>query len=233
MAVNATDGSIVFKIDGAFRQPRWAGQAGIADGIITLFNTYDNQIYSIGKGPSKTTVTADPKVSAFGDSILIEGTVTDISAGTQADNIALRFANGVPAVSDDSMSQYMKYVYMQFPAPNNATGVPVTLSILDSNGNFRTIGTTTSDAGGAFSFLWQPDIPGACTVYATFLGTNSYWPSSAQTAVGVTEAASSTVTPIQTTTSMVEAYFLPAVAAIILAIVLVGAVLFLTLRKRP
>ena len=46
MAVDASNGSIVFRIDGAFRQPRWAGQAGIADGIITLFNTYDNQVYA-------------------------------------------------------------------------------------------------------------------------------------------------------------------------------------------
>jgi hypothetical protein len=234
MAVNATDGSIVFEIDGAFRQPRWAGQAGIADGIITLFNTYDNQIYSIGKGPTKTTVTADPKVSAFGDSVLIEGTVMDNAAGIQSDNIAARFPTGVAAVSDDSMSAWMKYVYMQFPAPNNATGVPITLSVLDANGNFRTIGQTTSDASGAFHYLWTPDIPGSYTLYASFLGTNAYWPSSAETAIGVTEATQMTTpTSTQAPVSLVETYFLPGIAAVILAIAIVGAILLLALRKRP
>jgi hypothetical protein len=231
MAVNATDGSVVFRIDGAFRQPRWAGQAGIADGIITLFNTYDNQVYSIGKGPSKTTLTASPKVTTFSQSILLEGTVTDISAGTQSDNIAPRFPNGVAAVSDESMNDYMKYVYMQFPAPTNTTGVTVTLSVLDANGNYQTIGTTTTDAKGAFKFLWTPEIPGTATVYASFSGTNSYWPSSAQTAVGVTEQ-EATPTPSTQQPLMVETYFVPAVASIIVAIFIVGAVLALLMIKK-
>lgn len=233
MAVNATDGSIVFRIDGAFRQPRWAGQAGIADGIITLFNTYDNQIYSIGKGPSQTTVTASPKVSQFGDSILIEGTVTDISAGTQANGISLRFPNGVPAVSDESMSQWMKYVYMQFPAPTNATGVEVTFSILDANGNYRTVGTTTTDAGGAYNFLWTPDIPGKATIYATFGGTSSYWPSQAETAVGVTQQ-SATPTPMPTQApSAADLYFLPAIAAVLIAVVICIVLVALLMMKKP
>ena len=70
------------------------------------------------------------------------------------------FPNGVPAVSDASMSSWMEYVYMQKPKPTNATGVPVTLSVIDSNGNYRHIGTTTSDASGMFGFTWTPDISG-------------------------------------------------------------------------
>lgn len=231
IAVNATDGSIVFEIDGAFRGPRWAGHAGIADGKIVLFNTYDNQIYSIGKGPSKISIQASPKVEKFGGSILIEGRVTDIAAGTTESGIAMRFPNGVPAVSDDSMSEYMKYVYMQFPAPTNATGVQVVINVLDANGNYRTVGTTTSDANGDFNFLWTPDIEGTYKVYATFTGTNSYWGSTAETAVGITEQ-EATPTPSTQQPLMVETYFVPAVASIIVAIFIVGAVLALLMIKK-
>ena len=53
----------------------------------------------------------------------------------------------------------MEAVYMQQPMPTNATGVPVTFSVVDSNGNYRQIGTTTSDASGTFAFtFWTPDI---------------------------------------------------------------------------
>ena len=72
MAVNATDGSVVFRIDGAFRGPRWAGHAGIADGVIVVFNTYDNQVYGIGKGPTKATVSASPKVMTVGNTVLVK-----------------------------------------------------------------------------------------------------------------------------------------------------------------
>ena len=39
---------------------------------------------------------------------------------------------------------------MQQPMPNNDTGVPVNLSVLDSNGNFRTIGTTITNGLGDY-----------------------------------------------------------------------------------
>ena len=63
----------------------------------------------------------------------------------------------------------------------NTVGVPVTISVLDSNFNYRTIGTTTSDLYGSFGLTWTPDIPGDFTVIANFAGSNSYWPSSAST----------------------------------------------------
>ena len=112
----------------------------------TIHTTY--RIYAMGKGPSKTTVTAPNLGAAPGQSVLIAGKVTDISPGTTDARIALRFPNGVPAVSDASQSQYMLYVYKQFEMPTNATGVPVTISVVDANGNFREIGTTTSDSSG-------------------------------------------------------------------------------------
>ena len=75
----------------------------------------------------------------------------------------------------------MEYVYQQQPAPANTTGVQVTLSVIDANNNFRTIGTTTSDALGTYAYTWTPDIPGAYAVIASFGGSNSYYGSSAST----------------------------------------------------
>ena len=123
----------------------------IADGYMAYLNLYDKQIYVVGKGPSATTVSASPKVSTYGSSVVIEGTITDISAGTKQNEQAARFPNGVPAVSDASQSAWMEYVYMQKPRPMDTTGVPITLSVVDSNGNYSDIGTTTSDADGFFA----------------------------------------------------------------------------------
>ena len=77
---------------------------------------------------------------------------------------------------------------MQKGRPTNTTGVPVTLSVVDANRNYREIGTTTT-TDGFFSFNWKPDIEGQYTVYASFGGSESYWPSHAVTAFSVDPAA--------------------------------------------
>jgi hypothetical protein len=196
-------------------------------------DTYDQRIYAIGKGPSASSVTASPKVSVYGSSVLIEGMVTDVSPGTKSSDLMMRFSNGVPAVSDDSMSEWMLYVYKQFPRPMNAKGVEVTLDVFDSNGNYRTIGTTTSDASGVFSFVWKPDISGKYTVIATFAGSKSYYPSYAQTAFTVDEAAATPSPMPQVAAPPIDMYILSGVAAIIIAIAIVGVVILLTIKKRP
>jgi len=171
------------------------------------------------------TVTAPEIGVPAGSSAIIRGTVTDQSAG----------AKDTPAMSDESMTEWMKYIYMQFPKPSNATGVPILLSAIDPNGNYIEIGTTTSDASGTFSYRWVPpsDIPGKYTVMASFAGSKSYWPSYAQTAMSVDPATQGTPTPTTQPVSAVETYFAPAVAGIIIAIVLVGAILAILVRKRP
>ena len=205
----------------------------VADGYFVNFNEYDSQVYCIGKGPSKLTVTAPDVGIELGRSIMIRGTVTDIAAGTQQKEQASRFPNGVPAVSDNSMSAWMEYVYMQKSKPTNATGVEVTLDVIDANGNYRNIGTTTSDASGFYSFDWTPDIEGKYTVIATFGGSGSYWPSHAETAF-VVEAAAPTPTaqPIVAQSST-EMYILGIGIALIIAIAIGFAVTILILKKRP
>jgi outer membrane protein assembly factor BamB len=203
----------------------------VADGFFVYLNCYDMQIYCVGKGPSATTVTASPKVSVNGDSVLIEGTVIDTAAGTKQNEPAARFPNGVPAVSDASMSAWMEYVYMQKPRPANATGVEVTLDTIDPNGNWIHIGNATSDTSGTFSYMWTPDVPGKYTVIATFAGSESYWPSYAETAIGVDAAPPAPPAPEPAAPlPPYEMYTIGAAIAIIIAVAIVGLMI---LRKRP
>jgi len=204
----------------------------IADGYLIHLNAYDGKVYCIGRGPSATTVTAPDVGISFGSSVIIRGTVTDTSAGTKQSEQAARFPNGVPVVSDNSMTGWMEYVYMQKPCPTVVTGVPVTIDVVDANGNYRNIGTTTSDGSGSFSLMWTPDIPGKYTVVASFAGSESYYGSYAQTAFGVDEAPDATPEPTQAPASLADQYFLPMSIGIIAAIAIVGVVLALLLRKR-
>ena len=234
ICLNATDGTLIWSIDGAFRQSRWGGRAIIGDSIIATQDTYDQRIYAIGKGPSAITVSAPDTAVPFKTPVIIKGSVTDVSPGTEDEALKLRFPDGVPAVSDDSMSEWMLYVYKQFSRPTDATGVAVSLDAVDPNGNFVHIGDTTSDASGLFSFMYTPEISGKYTVYATFAGSKSYYPAFAQTAMGIQEAPAVTAAPTTAPQSVTEQYFVPATVGIIAAIAIVGVLLgLLLLRKRP
>jgi outer membrane protein assembly factor BamB len=201
--INATTGEQLWQLIGWPSSTSHANRAGvIADGYLAYFNTYDSQVYCIGKGPSATTVSAPNVAVPEGTVVLLQGTVTDIAAGTQQDEQAGRFPNGVPAVSDDCMSAWMEYVYMQKPKPADVTGVVVHLTAIDPNGNFQDIGTATSNALGTYAFPWVPPVPGLYTVTATFEGSESYYRSEAATSLYVSEAAAPAVnTPAPTQTA--------------------------------
>ncbi|MCL2287605.1 MAG: PQQ-binding-like beta-propeller repeat protein, partial [Candidatus Bathyarchaeota archaeon] len=196
-ALDVNTGKLVWEIDGAFRQTRWGGRAIIGDGIIATLDTYDNQIYAIGKGPSAMTLTAPNVAVAVKSSVVLKGTVMDVSPGTQDDKLQLRFPNGVPAVSDASMSEWMLYVYKQFPQPMTTTGVDIRIDAVDPNGNYVTLGHTTSDASGAFTFEFKPATEGQYTIYAVFDGSASYYGTSAQDTLVVSAATETTNTPYE------------------------------------
>ncbi len=219
--INATDGSEIWRVNGMFRETRWGGNGVIGDSIIGTMDTYDQQLYAIGKGPTALTVNA-PSVSVdFGKTVVIQGSVTDISPGTQTDSIKMRFPNGVPAVSDASQSQWMLYVYKQFECPTDASGIPLTVSVLDANGNYRVVGTTTSDLTGAYKFNWKPDISGDYTVYVTFAGSAAYYGSVAQSAFFVENEEAATAAPTPAPESTADTYFVPAIAGIFVLIIIV------------
>jgi hypothetical protein len=130
----------------------------------------------------------------------------------------------------------MGYVYQQQPMPTTFTGVPVTISVLDSNGNHYTIGTAMTDSSGSYSLTFTPSIPGNFTVYANFEGTQGYWPSSAETHFYYVPQAAATAQPTTSpqqnlaTTSDLMTYMTIGVIVIVIAIAIVG---LLQLRKRP
>ncbi len=178
-----------------YRQGEWSSYMVIGDSIIVCQNMYDQHIYAIGKGPSKTTVTANPEISVHGSSVMIRGTVLDVSPGTEDPTIKIRFPNGVPAVSDADMTNWMTYVYNQFPQPM-ASGVTVMVEAIDPNNNYQYLGTTTTDLWGNFGMMYEPEVSGEYMIFATFQGTDSYYQSSASTYFGVDPAASP-ATPIE------------------------------------
>jgi len=228
--LNATTGQLIWQMSG------WAYPStfAVADGVMIYLNNYDESIYAVGQGPTQTTVTAPDTSSPVGTPIVIRGTVMDISPGTQQSTVKLDFPNGVPAVSEDSMGQEMGYVYMQEAQPTNATGVPVTLSVIDSNGNYYNIGNTTSDSSGMFAYSWAPIISGQYTVIATFAGSNGYYGSSAESAFYAASATGATTAPTTTPTSVADTYFVPAIAGLFVVVIAGLAVLaLLMLRKRP
>ena len=219
--VNAISGQEVWSIDGWFQNP------AVADGYLTAFNNYDGLLYCFGQGQTATTITAPQLETPGGDTVLLQGSVTDQSPGQTCLGIP---AKGTPAISDASQSAWMEYLYMQQPEPLNATGVPVTLSYVDPNGNYYLIGNTTSDITGHYAYNFSPTVPGLYTVTATFQGSNSYFASSAETSFTY----GATVTPTSTPTSVADMYFVPAIAGIVVLIIVVAIVLaLLMLRKRP
>ncbi len=231
ICLNATDGTLIWEIDGAFRQTRWGGRAIIGDSIIATQDTYDQRIYAIGKGPSAMTITAPDAGVTAGSAVMIRGTVTDVSPGTTDSSIAMRFPNGVPAVSDASQSDWMLYVYKQFEQPTDATGVPVSIDAVDPNGNYVHLGDTTSDSSGRFHLSFSPDKSGDYIIYATFGGSAAYYSSFAQAEMAVTAQAEASPTPApsQVTQTPYELYTIGSCVAIIIAI----AVAVLLIRKKP
>ncbi|MCW4005014.1 MAG: hypothetical protein NWF04_00235 [Candidatus Bathyarchaeota archaeon] len=195
--VDAYTGDEIWTMDG------WAGQTGgrgtstsvLADGFFVYYNYYDGQVYCVGKGASATTVTVSPKVSTQNSMILIEGKVTDISPGTDQTELAMRFPDGVPAVSDQAMSSWMEYLYMQKPIPQDATGVTVHLTATDPNNNLQEIGYVTADLSGSYSITWTPPVEGTYTIVANFEGSEAYYPSCAETALAVGQAMATPIVP--------------------------------------
>ncbi|MGA2681107.1 MAG: PQQ-binding-like beta-propeller repeat protein [Candidatus Bathyarchaeia archaeon] len=229
LALNATSGKLVWSNLGF-------DDTGteVTDGVLTTFNAYDGQVYAYAQGPSKTTVSA-PSVGVTTDTpVVISGTVTDVCAGASQEAVKANFPNGLPCVSDDSMKGLMEFAYEQQPLPTNLTGVPVTLYVLDSNHNYRQIGTTTSDGSGFYSFTWKPDITGDYTIYAVFAGTNGYYGSSAEAAVhaGAPPATQApTASPASGLASNNTVMY--GLIAVIIVIIIIGAVLaILVTRKR-
>jgi hypothetical protein len=129
----------------------------------------------------------------------------------------------------------MAYVYEQQPEPQSVTGVTVTLTSIDPNGNTVPIGTTTSNALGTFAYDWSPPIPGNYTIIATFAGSGAYYGSYADTYIYAASAPATTAptaTPVSNAATTTDVLGIG--IALIVIVIIVGAVLaMLLLRKKP
>jgi hypothetical protein len=229
ICLNATTGEEIWRINGAFRTTRWGGRAIIGDSVIATMDTYDQRLYAIGKGPSDIIVTAGPKSSVHGSGVVVEGMVTDVSPGTNDIKLTTRFPNGVPAVSDEDMSDWMLHVYKQFERPADVVGVEVVVSVLDPNDNYYEVARTNGDANGYFGCTFTPEVPGFYKIVASFEGSNAYYGSFAETYVNVEEAPLPPIPAEALVLPPTESYITAATVAIIIAIAIVGLLLF---RKR-
>ena len=228
VAINATTGETIWNIDSFCHSN--SPVVGAADGILLLPDSYDNNLYAYGQGQSATTVDAPSAAITLGSSLVIRGTVTDQSPGQTCLGIP---AAGTPAISDGSMGVWMDYLYGQQPIPSNATGVPVSLNVIDANNNFRHIGDVTSDATGHYSFQYTPDIPGKYTVIASFQGSGAYYASSAESSFAVDLAPTQAPTATAVTGLATSNDVMYIGVAIIVIIIIIGAVLaVLMMRKR-
>jgi len=209
----------------------------IADGIVIGLNYHDMQLYAFGKGPSATTVTAPDTGVPLGSSVTIKGTVTDQSpSGKRNTNGLLDFTlNGTPAISDEDMSEWMQYMFMQQPMPENAKGVQVKLTAIDPNGNYQDIGYATTDTAGKFAVSWTPSDAGDYSVTAEFEGSKSYG-SSFDTAFFTVDEAPAPSGPIEPEpTEPTAAPFITTEIAILIAAVIVAVAVivgFWIIRKR-
>ncbi len=225
-AINATTGQEIWQ----FLNFASTSCLPVVDGYMLSLNSYDNQIYCYGKGLTATTVSAEPGQNS-NNQVLISGTVTDQSPGQTCLGIP---EAGTPAIGDQYMSQWMEYLFEQSPKPTNTTGVPVALTETDPNNNTYTIGTTISNINGQYSYVFTPNVPGVYTITATFGGSNSYYSSSAQTAYlyEVPSSQAPTATPLTGLASNTTLEY--GLVAMIIVIVIIGAVLaVLVTRKHP
>ena len=211
--------------------------AVMADGYLVILNSLDMQIYCIGKGPSKTSVNVEDSVISKGESVLIEGTVTDQSPGTKTTEVMAKAstAEGIPCIADEYMTEWVEYLYQKQACPAYAEGVKVTLDAIDPNGNFVHIDTVTSDMSGMFKKMWTPDTEGEYTIIATFEGSKSYGSSYSETAIGVgpAETPSGPIEPEPTEPT--EAPLITTEVAILIAAVIVAVAVivgFWIIRKR-
>ncbi|PVX25005.1 MAG: hypothetical protein CW716_08900, partial [Candidatus Bathyarchaeum sp.] len=198
---------------------------GIADGYLTAANGWDGYQYVFGKGQSEPTVTAPDVAVPAGTAMTIKGTVLDLSPA-QA---------GTPCVSAGSMSTQMEYLHLQRPiggiwGDQVITGVPVSLTAVGDDGTYVDLGTVvTNGYYGTFALSWTPENEGTYEIIASFEGDESYGSSAAATAVTVGPAATATGT-IEPEQALFSTEF--AIALAVIAIVAIGAVAYVVLRRR-
>jgi hypothetical protein len=219
---NAHNGDLIWSIMGY-----WGDRPIVAEDSLFANNEYDGYSYCFRKGETATTVSVQNDVYAKGESVLIKGTVLDLSPAQE----------GTGAISDASMTAWMEYLHMQQPMPMDATGVTVSINAIAPDGQYVHIGTTTSNTDGKYALLFTPDLEGSYEIVATFEGSGSYYPSHDTTYLGVGPAVSpdGPIEPEPTAEPEPGAPLISTEVAIVAAVAVVaviGIVAYWALKKR-
>ena len=227
---DAYTGELIWALDGIYEGPV------VAQGHIIALNSYDGTFYDISKGPTSTTVEVGPKLQAKGTYVVIEGTVMDESPITKTAEAVGKYPDGVPAIADIFMSDWMDYLYFQKPKPMDAFGVPVFLQALRvDDGTMVDIGEVYTDINGHYEKMWAPPQEGTWKILASFCGNDGYWGSNAEAPLGVVGALapSSQIVPEDTTPAAASGISTEVIIIAVVAIaVLIGAASYIALRKR-
>ncbi len=200
---------------------------GFADGYMSMTAAL-GYMYYFGKGLSATTVTAPDIVVSKGTGVIIKGTVLDQSPAQP----------GTPCVSKDSMKLQMEHLHLQTSinglwGNETVTGVPVTLTAIGSDGSVIDIGqVTTNGYYGTFGTEWIPPAEGKYEIIVSFAGDDSYGSSAASTTIAVGPTPEQISIPEQITPLDYTMTIVYGVVAIIVAIAIASALLFIALRKR-
>ncbi|KON32859.1 hypothetical protein AC477_02345 [miscellaneous Crenarchaeota group-1 archaeon SG8-32-1] len=229
--IDLNTGAEIWRVNGIRLGTRWGGQPIIGDSTIVGFDSYDNTITAIGKGPSATTVSTPGTGVAKGSKALISGTVMDISPGTKDPKQMMRFPEGVPAVSDASMSEWMLYVYKTEQPSMDIMGVTVHLEAYDPDGEYLYIGATQTDMYGNYGHAFTPAKEGTYWIMASFKESGGYYGSTdtAYLAVGPAVSASGPIIPEPHSEVLITTEVAIILVAAVAAIVIVA---FLVMRKR-
>jgi hypothetical protein len=221
-AINATNGECVFKT-------MMTGSIGsIADGYIAISESYTGTLYVLGKGKSQTTVTAPDVEVPLGNSVVIKGTVMDLSPAQP----------NTPCVSKQSMATQMEHIHKQLPVNGlwgneTITGVPVSLTAFDAEGKYYDLGiVTTNGYYGTFSKTWEAPAEGDYEILASFAGDESYGSSAAATTINVGPAPEEPIDNGNNPQEITVPDYTYAIIGVGIAMIIAVAIAVLILRKR-
>ncbi|MGE5637100.1 MAG: PQQ-binding-like beta-propeller repeat protein, partial [Chloroflexota bacterium] len=219
--LNATTGERIWSLQGYDSDARFCPIAP-GDGYLILVDQYSGTQWVVGKGKSQTTVTAPDVIVPKGTGVVIKGSVLDLSPAQP----------NTPCVSKDSMELQMEYLHMQMPRDGlwhneTMTGVPVELTAVAPDGNVVDIGTVTTSAYyGTYEMAWTPPNEGTYKIIASFAADDSYGSSEASTAIAVGPATEPVQIPQQVTPPDYTMTIVGVGIAVILAVAIVGIVLY-------
>jgi hypothetical protein len=238
--INATTGEGIWNIPGLWadyltRDRTVSGLLSLLPGPISdgylCAACADGYMYVIGRGKSTTTVSAPGTEVPLGSTVMVTGTVLDQSPAQP----------GTPCVSKESMATQMAYLHTQYPIDGirhnmTITGVPVSLTAVNSDGAWIDLGKTTTDGYyGTFGLEWTPPDEGTYEIIASFEGDDSYGSSGASTFITVGPAPAAEVTPEPSSEEPVTHPMFSTEALIVIGVIAIAAVVIIAylIMRRP